>query len=161
MHIFALRLVKKIFMTQIFSQPHHCQVCPKAKFGLWEHKTPPHSLYYRKHLVFQPCKISMQTKQKKVSLNWTVDLLLKLILISSPQKLSPNSDLLKLQRYSPAAQIITFPTGWRADALLDRGTLSFAIISAKWSLSAGHVFSMKRQVQQAISHFLFSSFFLR
>lgn len=29
-----------------------------------------------------------------------------------------------MQRYSPAAQIITFPTGWRADALLDRGTFS-------------------------------------
>lgn len=29
-----------------------------------------------------------------------------------------------MQRYSPAAQIITFPTGWRTDASLDRGTLS-------------------------------------
>lgn len=44
---------------------------------------------------------------------------------SHQPQITPNSDLLKIQRYSPALQIITFPSEWRtAAALFDGRTWS-------------------------------------
>lgn len=103
---------------------------------------------------------SMQTKQKRVSLNWAADFPLKLILISSHHfRESRNSVLIqtwKIQCYSPAASNNNISNRMACWCFT---FFSFSVISAKWSLSAGHVFSMKGQVQKAISHFLFSSWF--
>ncbi len=77
MHIFALKLVKIYLWPRYFLNPTTVRCVQKQSLASESIKPSTFSILQKTFSV-QPCKISMQTKQKKVSLNWTVDLLLKL-----------------------------------------------------------------------------------
>lgn len=65
-----------------------------------------------------------------------------------------------MQRYSPVAQIITLPTGWRADALLDRGTFSLQSFLLNGAYRQGTSFQWKDKCSKPFLTFSLARHFI-